>query len=275
MSKPVVAIVGRPNVGKSTLFNRLVGRRKAIVADLPGTTRDRLYGDISWKGWEFTVMDMGGLEARPGSAVKRRVKEQIQVGIDEADLVLFVLDVRGGLLADDWDIADVLRRSGKPVILVANKTDRSRHQDGLSQLYELGMEGDFLCISAYHDRGIEELLDRIILEIPAPSPDEEPPEAMRVSIVGRPNVGKSMLLNAILGQDRAIVDDVPGTTRDAVDTVLEYNGQRVVLVDTAGMRRRGKIEQGVERYSAIRGLEAVERSDVKASVLRILIFSDM
>lgn len=267
MSKPVVAIVGRPNVGKSTLFNRLVGRRKAIVADLPGTTRDRLYGDISWKGWEFTVMDMGGLEARPGSAVKRRVKEQIQVGIDEADLVLFVLDVRGGLLADDWDIADVLRRSGKPVILVANKTDRSRHQDGLSQLYELGMEGDFLCISAYHDRGIEELLDRIIYEIPASSPDEEPLEAMRVSIVGRPNVGKSMLLNAILGQDRAIVDDVPGTTRDAVDTMLEYDGQRVVLVDTAGMRRRGKIEQGVERYSAIRGLEAVERSDVSVLVV--------
>jgi GTP-binding protein len=213
-------------------------------------------------------MDMGGLESRPESVVKGSVKAQIEKGLREADLLLLLLDARDGLLADDWDMADVVRRSEKPMILVANKVDRVRHEGGLLQLYELGM-GEPLAISAYHRRGIEDLLDQIIERLPAYSPPEAEPSigAMRVSIVGRPNVGKSMLLNALLGQERVIVDDVPGTTRDAVDTVLEYEGDRVLLVDTAGMRRRGRIEQGVEKFSALRGLESIERSDVALLVV--------
>ena len=266
MTKPVVAIVGRPNVGKSTLFNRIAGRRKAIVEDLPGTTRDRLYADVSWNAREFSLMDTGGLELKPGSGVGEKVKQQIEAGIAEADLILFVLDARDGLLADDWEIADVLRRSGKPMILLGNKIDGTKRQAGLLQLYELGM-GEPLGVSGYHGRGVDELLDRVVKMLPPTSPEEKPVEGMRVAIVGRPNVGKSMLLNAILGQDRTIVDDVPGTTRDAVDTVFEYSGQRVVLVDTAGIRRRGKIEQGVEQHSIMRGREAIEASDVALLVI--------
>ena len=266
MSKPIVAIVGRPNVGKSTLFNRLVGRRKAIVSDVSGTTRDRLYGDTSWRGRELAVVDMGGLESRPGSPLGERVREQVKVAIDEADIVLFLVDVRDGVIADDWEVADMLRRCQKPVALVANKVDRGRYQSGFFQFYELGM-GDPIPISAYHGRGVDELMDQVVEWIPDDSSVLAESELMKVAIVGRPNVGKSMLFNAIIGEERAIVDAVPGTTRDALDTLLEYEGEGVVFVDTAGMRRRGRIEQGIEQYSLLRGMDAIERADVALLVV--------
>lgn len=266
MSRPIIGIVGRPNVGKSTLFNRLVGKRKAIVVDLPGTTRDRLYADIEWKGHALTLVDMGGLESTPGHGLRQKIREQIETGIAEANVILFLVDIRDGLLSDDWELADVLRRSQKPVMLVANKMDRSKQQHTAFQFYELGM-GDPLSISAYHGRGVEDMLDQVVTWLPAyqPPPNEE--ELMKIAIVGRPNVGKSMLLNALAGENRVIVDDVPGTTRDALDTMVEYEGEKVVFVDTAGMRRRGSIEQGIEQYSVIRGLQTIERADIALLVI--------
>jgi GTP-binding protein len=262
MSRPIVAIVGRPNVGKSTLFNRLVGERRAIVEDLPGTTVDRIYADLSFEGHDFALVDCGGLELKPGPGKRQRVKEQIETAIAEAHVILFLVDAQKGVVPIDQEIADILRRSEKPTLLVANKVDTPRKWSDVLQFYELDA-GDPLPVSAYHDRGIYELLDKIVAALPSlPPTATEPETAMKIAIVGRPNVGKSLLVNTLLGEERVIVDEVPGTTRDAIDTVLQYDGGKVVLIDTAGIRRRGRIEQGVEQHSLARTLTAIDRADV-------------
>ncbi len=264
MTRPIVSIIGRPNVGKSTLFNRLLGDRRSIVEDLPGTTVDRIHTDISFEGHDFTLVDCGGLEIKPGTAIRQKVKEQVEAAIAEADLILFLVDVQNGVVPADEEIADILRRSQKSVLLVVNKVDNPKHESEIIQFYELAA-GEPISVSAYHGRGINDLLDKIISNLPsltsAPTP-VEPELLMGIAIVGRPNVGKSLLVNTLLGEERVIVDEVPGTTRDAVDTVLRYDGEGVVLIDTAGIRKRGQIEQGVERYSLARTLRAIDRSDV-------------
>jgi len=260
MTKPIVAIVGRTNVGKSTLFNRLVGKRLAIIEDEPGTTRDRLYSDIDWKGSGLTLIDTGGLVPVPPSELAQRVKEQVEVAIEEADSIIFLVDVLDGVTHMDREIAEMLRRCDKPVMLAANKADNERRSLNAAEFYELAM-GDPLPVRAYHDLGVDELLDRVVDSLPYFPPEEEL-EMLKVAIVGRPNVGKSMLLNAILHKERAIVTDTPGTTRDAIDTIFEHNGERMLLIDTAGIRRRGRVGGGIERYSVARALRAISRADV-------------
>ena len=266
MSKPIVAIIGRQNVGKSTLLNRMVGKPLAIVEDLPGTTRDRILANVSWEGVEFTVVDTGGLELKPRSSITQMVKEQAKVAIAEADVIVFLVDVRDGVMPLDMEIADMLRSAGRPTLLVANKADNVRLEAEAVEFYQLGL-GEPLAISAYHRRGTAELMDRIISRLPTPSLVEAEPEVMKVAIVGRPNVGKSTLLNAILGEERAIVDATPGTTRDAIDTTLDFADQSMILIDTAGIRRRGRLVSGVERYSVIRALRAIDRADIALLVL--------
>ena len=266
MSKPIVAIIGRKNVGKSTLLNRLAGKPIAIVADLPGTTRDRIFADVSWQGVEFTIVDTGGLEVSPRSAIAQGVKGQVEAAIAEADVIIFLVDIKDGVVPSDLEIADMLRSSSKPIVLVANKADNARLETQAVEFYELGL-GEPLAISAYHGRGTAELLDRIISLLPTPSLAEAETEIMKLAIVGRPNVGKSTLLNALLGSERAIVDEVPGTTHDAIDTLLDFGGQSVILIDTAGIRRRGRWGMGVERYSVIRALRAIDGADVVLLVL--------
>ncbi|UCB42093.1 MAG: ribosome biogenesis GTPase Der [Dehalococcoidales bacterium] len=264
--KPIVAIVGRQNVGKSTLLNRLAGRRIAIVEDLPGTTRDRVIADVSWQGDEFTLVDTGGLETSSDTAVGQGVREQIKIAAAEADVIIFLVDVRDGVTPPDLEVASMVRQTSKPVILVSNKADNDRLETHAVDFYELGL-GDPLAVSAHHGRGTAELLDRISALLPVSAPPEAEPEMMKVAIVGRPNVGKSMLLNALLGSERAIVDDIPGTTRDAVDTLLDIAGESVLLIDTAGMRRRGRLTAAIERYSVLRALRAIDRADVVLLVL--------
>ncbi len=266
VSKPVVAIIGRQNVGKSTLLNRLAGKQIAITEDLPGTTRDRILADVSWQGTEFIVVDTGGLEPQPESPVAKGVKEQVETAITEADVIIFLLDVRDGVTPVDLELADKLRQVKKPVLLVANKADNDRLEIGAVEFYQLGL-GEPLAISAHHGRGVAELLDKIIPLLPASAPHEVEPDMMKIAIVGRPNVGKSMLLNALLGEERAIVDDIPGTTRDALDTKLDFQGQNVLIIDTAGIRRRGKLEAGIEWYSVLRALRAIDRADVALLVI--------
>jgi len=266
VNKPVVAIIGRQNVGKSTLLNRLAGKPIAIVEDLPGTTRDRVLADVSWQGVEFTLVDTGGLEPKPQTTVAQGVKEQVGAAITEADVIIFLVGVRDGVTSSDWGIADMLRQVSKPIVLVANKADNARYESETVEFYELGL-GEPLAISASHGRGTSELLDRVISLLPAPSPVEAEPEIMKVAIVGRQNVGKSTLLNALLGGERAIVDETPGTTRDAIDTLLDFKGRNVLLIDTAGIRRRGRLGVGVEWYSVIRALRAINRADIALLVL--------
>jgi GTP-binding protein len=266
MPKPVVAIIGRPNVGKSTLFNRLLGKRKAIVEDLPGTTVDRIHSDISWEGHDLTLVDCGGLEARPGASIRRKVRDQVDKAVAEADLVLFMVDARDGVLPADQETADIIRRARKPTMLVVNKVDTPKQETEVLQFYELAM-GDPIPVSAYHHRGIEELMQKVVGKLPAPTPSVAEPESMKIAIVGRPNVGKSLLLNTLLGEERVVVDEVAGTTRDTIDTVMEYKGERVTLIDTAGIRRRGRIDQGIERYSSQRTDDAIERADIALLVV--------
>jgi GTPase len=274
--KPLVAIVGRPNVGKSTFFNRMIGERVAIVEDLPGTTRDLIYGDTDWNGREFTLIDTGGLElgsyipvgqvgldGQPGDIVKR-VRAQAQLAIEEADVIVFMVDTRAGITAADEEVADLLRRSNKPVILAANKADNVTRRQEAVEFYALGL-GEPITVSAIQGTGTGDLLDSIVEALP---PEEEKPEGEEeeeiphIAIVGRPNVGKSSLLNAILGFERAIVSEVPGTTRDAIDTELEYEDRKLILIDTAGIRRRGRVGPGVEKYSVLRASRAIDRCDV-------------
>ena len=266
MDRPVVAIIGRQNVGKSTLLNRLAGKPVAITEDLPGTTRDRVAASVSWQGAEFTVFDTGGLELKPESTVAQGVREQVAVAMAEANVIVFLVDVRDGVTPFDLEIADIIRRAGKPVLLVANKADNIRLETEAVEFYQLGL-GEPLVISAHHGRGTAELLDKLVTLLPAPSSVEVEPEVIKVAIVGRPNVGKSQLLNTLLGEERVIVDDIPGTTRDAIDTVFDFQGQNVLLIDTAGIRRPGKLGVGVERYSVIRARRAIDRADIALLVV--------
>jgi GTP-binding protein len=260
MSNPIVAIIGRQNVGKSTLLNRLSGRQVAITEDLPGTTRDRVFTIISHKDIRFTLVDTGGLIPKPDSSISQGVNEQINTAIEDADLLLFLVDTKDGATATDLDIADKLRQVSKPLILVANKADNVKLEDQAVDFYGLGL-GEPIVLSAYHGRGVIELLDRITALLPT-IPTEAESEAIKVAIIGRANTGKSTLLNTLLGEERAIVDDSPGTTRDATDTPLDFEGQSMVLIDTAGIRRRGKVEPGVERYSVVRALRAIDRANI-------------
>jgi GTP-binding protein len=256
----VVALVGRPNVGKSALFNRMLGGRKALVEDIAGTTRDRLYGDVEWREREFRLVDTGGLlldESPPYSALIRR---QVEVAIEEAQVILFVVDAKEGMTAADLDVADVLRRTAKPVLLLANKAESGSRREAAVQFYELGL-GEPIPVSAYHGQGVADVMDMVVEMAPA-SPAVEAAEALAIAIVGRPNVGKSMLLNAILGEERVIVSDEPGTTRDSIDTPFRFQEQELLLLDTAGIRRRGRVQRGVEKHSVLRAERAVERADV-------------
>jgi GTP-binding protein len=271
VAKPIVAIVGRPNVGKSTLFNRLLGERRSIVEDEPGTTRDRVYGTAEWSGVEFTVVDTGGLQDAQETAagshteILQRTREHAHAAIDEADVIVFMVDARAGLNAGDHEVAGLLRRADKPTILVANKAESGQRREMVFEFYELGL-GDPIAVSAYHGTGTGDLLDRIVESLPEVEEEEEV-EGPAVAIVGRPNVGKSRLLNALLGQERSIVSDVPGTTRDSLDTIVQWAGQPVTLIDTAGIRRRGRVDRGIEQYSVLRSMRAIDRADVVLLVI--------
>lgn len=271
--KPIVALVGRPNVGKSTLFNRLIGSRTAIVEDVPGTTRDRIYGDTYWNGVGFIVVDTGGLEAESEPAGRERalsagsaqfvdhIRNQVRVAIDEADAIIFVVDGREGQTAADQDVADQLRLSNKPIFVAVNKAESQTHVHNAVEFWNLGLS-EPIAISAYHGHGVGDLLDALVQALPAwPDEDEENP-TIGVAIVGRPNVGKSSLLNTLIGRERAIVSEVPGTTRDPIDTTITFEGQPITLIDTAGIRRRGSVEPGIEKYSVLRSMQAIDRADV-------------
>ena len=266
MSKPIVAIIGRQNVGKSTLLNRLAGKRISIVEDLPGTTRDRVFTDVAWNDRSFTLVDTGGLELGMETEIDRGVKEQISQAMSEADAIVFMVDVKDGIMPADTEIADLVRRLKKPTLLVANKGDNEKLESQAVEFYQLGL-GEPFVISAYHGRSTAELIEKIIAMLPENVPSLTEPEIMKVAIVGKPNVGKSMLLNAILGKERTIVSNVPGTTRDAIDTQVDFMGKQVLLIDTAGIRKRGQIETGIEQYSVIRSMHAIDRCDVALLVL--------
>ena len=275
--KPIVAIVGRPNVGKSTLFNRLIGQRLAIVSDVPGTTRDRLYSDCFWNGVTFTLIDTGGIEILADHRIEsgesadflaagsthfvREIRAQAEVAIREADVVVFLVDVQSGQTVADEEVAQVLRRADKPVIVAANKADNLKLWDQANEFYSLGV-GPVMPVSAINGRGSGDLLDEVVASIPPETLEEKEFEGVHIAIVGRPNVGKSSLLNKLLREERAIVSPIPGTTRDAIDTLVRWEGQDIVLIDTAGIRRRGKVERGIEYYSVLRALSAIRRADV-------------
>ncbi len=261
MAKPVVAIVGRPNVGKSTLFNRLAGARKAIVEDIPGVTRDRLYDSTDWAGREFVIIDTGGIRFDEGDIFAREIKLQAQLAIEEADVIVLVLDSQEGITPEDEQVSNLLRKSKKPVVLAANKVENFDRQLEYYEFYKLGL-GDPIPVSAMHGRNINELLDAVVEQFAPAEEYQEDSEAIKIAIVGRPNVGKSSLVNALLGEERVIVSDTPGTTRDAIDTPFEYEGNRYILIDTAGMRKKSRITEATEKYSVIRALKSVERSDV-------------
>ena len=261
MAKPVVAIVGRPNVGKSTLFNRLVGRTVAIVSKQSGTTRDRVMLETEWADHPFILVDTGGLEVFPDTDLWRQVRGQVETAIDDADIIIMVVDVTEGVTGSDIDVADLLRVGGKPVVLAVNKVDTELKASGALEFYELGL-GYPHPISGYHNLGLDDMMAEVVTHFP-PEPEFPEPDAdLRLAIVGRPNVGKSMLLNALTGENRSIVSDIPGTTRDTIDTLIRYNDMDVLLIDTAGIRRRGKIGTGIEKYSVIRSVRAIDRADV-------------
>ncbi len=261
---PIVAIVGRPNVGKSALFNRLVGGRPALVEHEAGTTRDRIYGDVEWRGREFKVVDTGGLEPDEPGTYTPLVRAQVKQALAEAEVVLFVVDAISGATAADLEVADLLRRSNKPVIVLANKAENREREEASVSFYELAL-GDPMPISAHHGHGVADVLDVVVDSLP-PTESAETDEGLRLAIVGRPNVGKSSLLNAILGEERVIVSDEPGTTRDVIDTPFVFDEHPLVLVDTAGLRRRGAIEPGVEKHSTLRARRALERAQVALCV---------
>ena len=267
MSKPVVAVVGRPNVGKSTLFNALAGGMISIVKDTPGVTRDRIYADVSWLDRDFTMIDTGGIEPDSKDIILSQMREQAQIAIDTADVIIFITDVRQGLTDADSKVADMLRRSAKPVVLVVNKVDSfEKFMPDVYEFYNLGI-GDPIPISAASRLGLGDMLDVVISHFPEGAGTEEEDERPRIAIVGKPNVGKSSILNKLAGENRAIVSDIAGTTRDAIDSMVKYDGREYVLIDTAGLRRKSKIKEELERYSIIRAVTAVERADVVLMVI--------
>ncbi|MGN7357387.1 ribosome biogenesis GTPase Der [Paenibacillus sp. SAF-054] len=266
MARPVVAIVGRPNVGKSTIFNRLIGDRLAIVEDKPGITRDRIYGVSEWNGKPFSVIDTGGIEIDGDDVILKSIRMQAELAIEEADVIVFMCDAKSGLTQSDEEVAQILFRSGKPIVLAVNKVDNLSRHDEIYEFYSLGF-GDPIPISGSHGTGIGDLLDAIVEILPELNDDEYDEDVIRVALIGRPNVGKSSLVNAILGEERVIVSDIAGTTRDAIDTPFEKDGQRYVLIDTAGMRKRGKVYETTEKYSVMRAMRAIERADVVLIVI--------
>ena len=267
MSKPVVAIVGRPNVGKSTLFNVLAGEMISIVKDTPGVTRDRIYADVSWLDRDFTLIDTGGIEPDSSDIILSQMREQAQIAIDTADVIIFITDVRQGLVDADSKVADMLRRAKKPVILAVNKVDNfDKFMPDVYEFYNLGI-GDPNPVSASSRLGIGDLLDAVVAYFPEKDKEEEEDERPRVAIVGKSNVGKSSIINKLLGENRVIVSDIAGTTRDAIDTEIVHNGKEYVFIDTAGLRRKSKIKEELERYSIIRTVTAVERADVVLMVI--------
>ena len=267
MSKPIVAIVGRPNVGKSTLFNALAGENISIVKDTPGVTRDRIYADVSWLDKNFTLIDTGGIEPDSSDVILSQMREQAQIAIDTADVILFLTDVRQGMVDADSKVADMLRRSHKPVILVVNKVDSfQKLMPDVYEFYSLGI-GDPMPVSSASRLGIGDMLDEVVKHFPEEKEDEEDDDRPRIAIVGKPNVGKSSIINRLIGENRVIVSDVAGTTRDAIDTEVRHKGQSYVFIDTAGLRRKSRIKEELERYSIIRTVTAVERSDVVILVI--------
>lgn len=267
MSKPIVAIVGRPNVGKSTLFNVLAGEKISIVQDTPGVTRDRIYADINWLDYNFTLIDTGGIEPESDNIILKSMREQAEIAIETADVILFMTDVRQGMVDDDAKVADMLRRSKKPIVLVVNKVDSfEKFMPDVYEFYNLGL-GDPHPISGSSRLGIGDMLDEVVSHFNESAKDDTEGERPRIAIIGKPNVGKSSIINKLLGEDRVIVSDIAGTTRDAVDTEIVRNGREYVFIDTAGLRRKSKIKEDIERYSIIRTVSAVERCNVAVLVI--------
>jgi GTP-binding protein len=269
--KPLVALVGRPNVGKSTLFNRIVGRRIAVVSDMAGTTRDRLYADSEWNGVMFSLVDTGGIEVTAGWHTEPlsedseqflpAIRQQAAIAIRDADMVVLVVDGQVGVTAADREVADILRQSDKPVLIAANKLESSKLTDNVYEFYELAL-GEVFPISALHGYGTGDLLDAVVTAVPPTLPDDEEDSSIKIAMLGRPNVGKSTLVNKLIGEERVIVSPIAGTTRDAIDTKIRWHGQEFTLIDTAGIRKRGKIDPGIEKYSVLRAMKALKRADV-------------
>lgn len=266
MSKPIVAIVGRPNVGKSTIFNYIGKNRLSIVEDMPGVTRDRIYMDAEWLGRSFTMIDTGGIEFETNDKILTAMRNQAKLAIEEADAIMFIVDGKAGMTSADSEVAVILRNTRKPVLLVVNKIDNMKNEADIYEFYNLGL-GDPIAISATNALNIGDMLDRLIENLPQEHVEPEDKDQIKVAVIGRPNVGKSSLVNSIIGEDRVIVSDIPGTTRDAIDTHFTKDGQSYVLIDTAGMRRKAKVDMPIERYSVIRSLRAVDRSDVVLMVI--------
>ncbi|MBR5535962.1 MAG: ribosome biogenesis GTPase Der [Clostridia bacterium] len=262
MAKPIIAIVGRPNVGKSTLFNKIAGKRISIVEDTPGITRDRVYADAEWCGREFTMIDTGGIEPYSKDIILSQMRRQANLAIEMADVIIFMVNVKDGMTAADQEVATMLQKSNKPIVLVCNKVDAPGEPPmELYEFYNLGLD-EPMAVSSVHGRGVGDILDKCLEYFPPESEDEEEDDTIKVAVVGKPNAGKSSLINRLLGEDRVIVSDIAGTTRDAIDTHLEKNGKKYTFIDTAGMRKKNKVDDIVERYSVIRSLNAVERCDV-------------
>lgn len=265
-NKPVIAIVGRPNVGKSTLFNRIAGQRTAVVSDTPGTTRDRVTTETVWSDRAFILVDTGGMDLYQKDELLDEVRHQVEVAISEADVIILLVDANDGVTPVDKDVADELRRNGKQPVLAANKADNHMRELSALEFHKLGL-GDPIPISAHHNRGIDDLMVEVLAHLPPGTTDMSPEADLKLAIVGRTNVGKSALLNAITDEDRVIVSDIPGTTRDTVDSLVDYKGKNVLVVDTAGIRRRGRIKPGIERYSALRAVRAIDRAEVAILVV--------
>jgi len=266
MSKPIVAIVGRPNVGKSTFFNDIVGSRVSIVEDTPGVTRDRIIADAEWCGHHFLLIDTGGIEPDNEEVIPSQMRAQAEMAMDMADVILFLVDGREGLTHADIDVADILRRKQKKVILVANKIDNRKVPDSVYDFYELGL-GEPMQVSSINKLGLGDVLDEVFAKIPEDAFEDEEEDDIKIAIIGKPNVGKSSLVNAFLGEDRVIVSDIAGTTRDSIDTPFERDGQKYTLIDTAGIRRRSKVNDEIEKFSVIRAMAAIERCDVALMVI--------
>ncbi|WP_027307382.1 ribosome biogenesis GTPase Der [Caloramator sp. ALD01] len=261
MSKPIVAIIGRPNVGKSTLFNRLAGRRIAIVEDTPGVTRDRLYCEVEWLNNKFTLIDTGGIEMDSEDIILKQMRKQAEIAIETADVILFIVDGKTGITADDYEVANMLRRTNKPIVLAVNKIDNIEMENNKYDFYNLGL-GEPISISAALGLGLGDMLDEIVKHFKKTGDDEEESPEIKVAIIGRPNAGKSTLLNKIVGEERSIVSDIPGTTRDAIDSYVEIGEDKFLFIDTAGIRRKSKVKEDVEKYSVLRSITAIERADV-------------